>query len=107
MIDWVVGGATVAQHACAKTDDVIDGDPVEASRGLSKFAWLSALNASARNCSLSRSVISKCFARLRSRFQYGCARKIFRPAPSEPGAGNTKAPGLSNTTGPNTPAASW
>ena len=37
MIACVVGGATVAQHDWANTDDVMDGEPVDASRGLSKL----------------------------------------------------------------------
>src|SRR5690349_4933009 len=90
IIAWVVGGATVAQQACAKTEDVIAGEPVEASRGLSKLGWFRTLNASARNCNLNRSVRSKRFIRLKSKFQYGAARKMLRPAPSPPGAGNTK-----------------
>src|SRR5947199_7582447 len=35
------------------------GDPDDASRGLSKFGWFSALNISARNCRLNLSVNSK------------------------------------------------
>jgi len=45
----VEGCATAAQHAEANTLELILGDPVEASRGLSKFAWLKALNISVRN----------------------------------------------------------
>jgi hypothetical protein len=45
----VEGGATPAQHEDAKTLDRMLGDPVDASRGLSKFVWFSALNISVRN----------------------------------------------------------
>lgn len=37
MIDWVLGGATVAQQACANTEDWMLGEPTEAETGLSKF----------------------------------------------------------------------
>jgi len=50
MIVCVVGGATVWQHVCANTVERMLGEPDEASRGLSKFAWFNALNISARNC---------------------------------------------------------
>src|SRR2546429_8448514 len=103
MMLCVVGGATVAQHAWPKTEDVMAGLPAEASRGLSKFAWFRALKASARNCSFTRSVTLKRLTALRSRFQYGAARKMLRPAPLDPGAGKTNtvcAKAGSNTTGP-------
>src|SRR5579883_2194860 len=87
MMLCVVGGATVAQQVWANTEDVMDGDPTDAELGLSKFGWFRMLKPSARNCSFTRSVMLKLLIRLMSRFQYGAARKMLRPTPSEPGAG--------------------
>src|SRR5438876_6248583 len=80
MIVCVVGGATVWQHVCANTVERMLGEPDEASRGLSKFAWFSALNISARNCRLNLSVNWKRLPIPRSRFQYPGASKMLRRA---------------------------
>src|SRR5436189_5673221 len=61
MIVCVDGGATVAQQVCAKTVERKLGLPTEASRGLSKFGWLKALNSSARSCSRTASVTRQSF----------------------------------------------
>ncbi len=65
----VEGGATVAQQAEAKTLDRILGEPVDASRGLSKLGWLNALNISVLNCSLTRSVMGNVLIKPKSIFQ--------------------------------------
>src|SRR5437667_283383 len=96
------GGATVAQQVCAKTVERKLGFPTEASRGLSKFGWLKALNISARSCSRTASVTRQSFWMPRSRFEYPGASKMLRPTPFEPGSGSLKALASANTTGPMT-----
>src|SRR6266566_6963619 len=99
MIVCVVGGATVWQHVCANNGERKLGEPDEASRGLSKFGWFSALNISARNCRLNLSVNSNRLPIPRSRFQYPGASKMLRPAPFVPGTGIANALASLKTTG--------
>ena len=47
----------VTQQACAKTVELMAGEPTLASRGFWKFAWLKVLKISVRNVALTRSVI--------------------------------------------------
>lgn len=90
----------MAQQADPKPLDVMAGEPVEASRGLSKFGWFSALNISMRNCSFHFSLIGKVLINPKSRFQYDGAVKILRPAPLVPGGGKQKLSRLTEAFNP-------
>src|SRR5215510_5781924 len=102
MIVCVEGVETPAQQAWAKTDERMLGDPEEASRGLSKLAWLNALNISVRNCSRNRSLKLKPLIRLMSTFQKLGAVKTLRGPPFPPGSGSPKALESGKSTGPMT-----
>src|SRR5262245_27570379 len=106
MIVCVEGVETAAQQAWAKTADSMLGDPEEASRGLSKLAWLNALKISVRNCSRNRSLKVKSLIRPMSEFQKLGAVKTLRGPPFPPGSGSAKALASGKSTGPKTPGLS-
>ena len=54
MIDCVDAGATVAQQVRPKIVESMLLDSADASRALSKFAWLRMLKNSERNCKVKR-----------------------------------------------------
>src|SRR5712692_770041 len=87
------------QQVCPKTDEVMVGEPLLALRGFSKFAWLSRLKNSARNCNLNRSVIAKLLSVPKSKFQYEGPLKELRPRlPFCPATGMQSLPPLENVT---------
>src|SRR5262245_32559101 len=106
MIVCVDGVETAAQQVWAKTAERMLGDPEEASRGLSKLAWLNALKISVRNCSLNRSFKLKTLIRPMSAFQKLGAVKALRGPPFWPGSGIAKSLASGKSTGPRTPGLS-